>query len=58
MRVVAVLYIVLSLCANFWVGSLSTFVLATFSFPFLLWLLLRKRKKAPGENHHHKVPAQ
>ena len=44
MRVVAILYIILSVGANFFVGSIQTFVLAAFSFPVLLWLLLRKRK--------------
>lgn len=46
MRIVAILYVVLSVSANFFYGNLTTFVLAAFSFPLLVWLLVRKQKKA------------
>ena len=46
MRIAAILYIVVSITANFFIGSLSTFALAALSFPVLLWLLVRKKKKA------------
>jgi hypothetical protein len=45
MRVVAILFIVASVTANFIYNQLTTLVLAMFSFPVLLWLLLKKKKK-------------
>lgn len=52
MRVAAIVYILLSLLANFWYGNLTTFVLAAFSFPLLVWLLVRKRKTATPKPHN------
>lgn len=43
MRIAAVLYIVATVVANFFVGSLTTFALAALSFPLLLWLLAKKK---------------
>lgn len=45
MRIAAVVYIVLSLTANFIVDSFFVFLLAVVSFPLSVWLLLTKRKK-------------
>ena len=46
MRIAAIVYIVASITANFFIGSLSSFALAALSFPLLLWLLIRKKKKS------------
>lgn len=46
MRLAAVLYIVASVGANFFIGTLTTFALAALSFPLLVWLLLKKKPKA------------
>lgn len=43
MRIAAILYIIASVGANFFVGSLTTFVLAALSFPLLIWLLAKKK---------------
>lgn len=58
MRIAAIVYITLSLLANFYYGNLTTFVLAAVSFPLLVWLLARRRKKADlhneaKEKQHH-----
>jgi hypothetical protein len=45
MRVVAILFIVASVTANFIYNQLTTLVLAMFYFPVLIWLLLKKKKK-------------
>ena len=44
MRAVAIIFILLSVGANFYFNNLSSLVLAMFSFPVLVWLLVRKRK--------------
>lgn len=44
MRIAGVIYIILSLAANFIIGSTETLVLAFLSFPLTIWLLLTKRK--------------
>jgi Flp pilus assembly protein TadB len=44
MRIAAIIFIILAVVANFFFNNLTVFVLAMFSFPVLLWLLLKKRK--------------
>ena len=44
MRVAAIIFILLSLATNFYFDNPSSLVLAMFSFPVLVWLLLKKRK--------------
>ena len=44
MRAVAVIFILLSIGANFYYNNLSSLVLAMFSFPVIVWLLVKKRK--------------
>lgn len=59
MRIAAVLYVLLSVGANFFIGNRLTFALAALSFPVLVWLLLRKRKRTGNEAAPHaKTPAQ
>ena len=45
MRIAAILFIVVTLTINFVYNNLSSLVLAMFSFPVLLWLLRRKKKR-------------
>lgn len=45
MRAVAIIFILLSVSANFYYDNPSSLVLAMLSFPVLLWLLLTKRKR-------------
>jgi len=54
MRIAAVLYILLSVGANFFIGNRLTFLLAALSFPVLVWLLLSKRQR----NGSNEVPRQ
>jgi len=44
MRMAAIVYIVISVVANFIIDHFTVFVLAMFSFPVLIWLLLRREK--------------
>jgi hypothetical protein len=49
MRVVAIVFILLSVGANFYYNNITSLVLAMFSFPVLIWLLVKKKKRAmPG----------
>lgn len=48
MRVAAILFILLSVSANFYFNNPSSLVLAMFSFPLLVMLLLKKRKQKAG----------
>jgi hypothetical protein len=48
MRVAAIIFILLSVTVNFYYNNPSSLVLAMFSFPVLLWLLLSKRKPKGG----------
>lgn len=52
MRVAAILFIVLTIVANFIFNNITSLVVAMFAFPVLLWVLL-KRKKRTG----HPPPA-
>ena len=52
MRIAAIIFIILSVVANFIFNTLPVFMLAMFSFPVLLWLLLKKKKP-----HTYKRPA-
>jgi len=45
MRIAAIVFIVLAVIANFIFDNLTIFVLAMFSFPALLWVLLKKKKQ-------------
>ena len=45
MRIAAIVFIVLAVIANFVFDNLTIFVLAMFSFPVLLWVLLTKKKQ-------------
>ena len=56
MRIAAILFILATLVVNFMYNNFSSLVLATLSFPVLLWLLLRRKKrKNEGEKivHQH-----
>ena len=53
MRIAAVLYILLSVGANFFIGNRLTFLLAALSFPVLVWLLLRKRQQVDKNEKPH-----
>jgi len=59
MRIAAIVFILLALIANFIFNNLTVFVLAMFSFPVLLWLLLKKHKpRSYKVNSHVTVPEQ
>lgn len=45
MRTAAILFIVLALVANFYFNNLTSLVVAMVSFPVLLWVLLKKKKR-------------
>jgi len=49
MRAAAIIFILLSVTANFYFNNLSSLVLAMFSFPVLIGLLLRKKKPGTKE---------
>jgi 4-hydroxybenzoate polyprenyltransferase len=57
MRIAAVIFILLSVGANFYFNNLTSLVVAMFSFPVLLWLLLKRRKRVwkanPDPTLHH-----
>lgn len=44
MRIGAIIFIIVAVVANFIFNNLTVFVLAMFSFPVLLWVLLKKKK--------------
>lgn len=45
MRIAAIVYIILSLTANFIFDNLTVLVLAMLSFPLLLYVLLKKQSR-------------
>jgi hypothetical protein len=45
MRIITIVFILLSLTANFIFDSLPVLLLSMLSLPLLLWLLLTKKKK-------------
>ncbi|HUC80734.1 MAG TPA: hypothetical protein VMR70_07435 [Flavisolibacter sp.] len=45
MRVVAILFVVLTLVANFVFNNITSLVVAILSFPVFLWALLKKKKR-------------
>lgn len=53
MRIAAILFILVSLGINFVYNNFSTLMLAMFSFPVLVVLLLRKKKR---KSDHRKIP--
>jgi chromate transport protein ChrA len=57
MRVVAILFIVVTLVANFYFNNITSLVVAMFAFPVLVGLLLRKRKRhqKPTKVHPEKT---
>jgi len=57
MRIAAIIFITLSLVANFYYNNLTSLVAAMFSFPVLIWVLVKRRKKVgkveTGAHHQH-----
>ncbi|RYF78765.1 MAG: hypothetical protein EON98_15355 [Chitinophagaceae bacterium] len=45
MRIAALIFIILAVGANFYFNNLTSLVVAMFSFPVLVWVLLRRRRK-------------
>lgn len=54
MRIAAIVYIIITVVANFFIDNLTVLLLAMLSFPVLLWLLLKKRKTKPVKHSPHK----
>jgi|GEM_PF-4417171 len=59
MRITAVIFIVLAIGANFYFNNLTSLVVAMLSFPLLLVVLLkRKRRKVPLQKKHTLPPEE
>ena len=56
MRIIAILFIVLSVAANFFFNNMASLLMAMFSFPVLLWVLLKKRKKLVNRDGIENTP--